>query len=100
MASLKMTIPHQLSQEEALTRIKGLLNKVKQEHQEKITNLKEDWTNDTGKFAFTAYGFDLAGDIKVNAADVEIDSTVPFAVSLFKDKIKEMVEKKASELLA
>ena len=100
MPSLKMNIPHQLSQEEALSRIKTLLTKVKQEQQDKITNIKEDWKDDTGNFEFTAMGFDLSGIIKVQDDHINIDAKVPFAVSLFKGKIEELIDKKAKELLS
>ncbi len=99
MASLKMNIPHHLSQQEALSRIKGMLGKVKEEQKEKISNLQEDWTNETGKFKFTTQGFDLAGMIQVTANSIDIDATIPFAVSLFKGKIKDLIEKNAKALL-
>ncbi len=100
MPSLKLNVPHQLSQEEALSRIKNLLTKVKQEQQDKISNLKEEWKDDTGNFEFTAMGFDLSGAIKVQPSHIEIDANVPFAVTLFKGKIQEMIDKKAKELLS
>ncbi|MCW3089928.1 MAG: hypothetical protein JWP81_997 [Ferruginibacter sp.] len=100
MASLKFSIPHQLPQEEALSRIKGLIGKLKQEQKDKVTNVKEDWKDETGNFEFTAQGYDLSGVIMVNPSRIDIDAKVPFAVSLFKGKIKDLIEKKAKELLA
>jgi hypothetical protein len=88
MASLKMSIPHQLTQQEALNRIKHLLAKLQQEQKDKISNVKEDWNGETGNFQFTAKGFDLSGVIKVQPSSIDIDATVPFAVSLFKEQIK------------
>ena len=100
MASLKFEIPHQLSQEEALTRIKKLLGNLKRDQQDKISNVKEQWNNETGNFEFTAMGFDLSGVINVNADSISIDAKVPLAVTPFKGAIKQVIEKKARELLS
>jgi hypothetical protein len=99
MTSLKMNIPHQLSQEEALLRIKHLLGKLKQEQKDKISNVTEDWKDETGNFGFTTYGYDLSGIIKVQPDSIDIDANVPFAISIFKGKIKEIIDKKTRELL-
>jgi Putative polyhydroxyalkanoic acid system protein (PHA_gran_rgn) len=100
MASLKMNIPHKLSQEEALSRIKGLLGKLKQEQKDKISDVKEEWHGETGNFQFTAQGFDLSGVIHVQPSSIDIDANVPFAVSLFQGKIKQLINEKARELLS
>lgn len=100
MSSLKMHIPHKLSQEEALGRIKTLLHKVKHEQKDNISNVKEEWSHDTGHFHFTAMGFDLSGVIKVHNDVVDIHAKVPMAVYLFRNKIKQVIEEKAHEILA
>ena len=100
MASLTMNIPHELSQQEALTRIKGMLQKLKEEQKDMITNMKEDWKGETGNFEFTAKGFDLSGIITVQPSSVDIDAKLPFALSFFKGQIKQVIEGKAKELLS
>jgi len=100
MASLKMNIPHHLPQEEALARIRTMLGKLQEEQKDKISNVKEDWNGGTGNFKFTAQGFDLSGIIKVLPGSVDIDAKVPFAVSLFKGKIQDLIGKKTKELLS
>lgn len=95
-----MQVPHDLGKEEALSRIKGMLGKLKQEQQDKISNLEEEWKGDGGTFQFTTQGFDLSGTLRVHDSYIDIDATIPFVVSLFSGKIKEMIEKKAGELLA
>lgn len=100
MSSLSLNIPHQLPKEEALTRIKGLLQNLKTDHADMIADVKEEWNGDEGKFAFSAKGFDLSGLIKVTGSGVDIDAKVPFAVSLFSGKIKSLITEKANALLA
>jgi hypothetical protein len=100
MSKLTLNIPHHLPKAEALTRIKQLLENLKQEQKGNISNVKEEWAEDKGAFSFNAKGFDLSGTIEVNNANVEINSDLPFAVSLFKGAIASMISEKAKALLA
>ncbi len=100
MSKLNLSIPHQLSQEEALTRIKNLLKNLKEEQAGTISNIKEEWNDTGGNFEFSAMGFDLSGNILVNPFSVDIEAEVPFAVSMFSGTIKNIITQKASELLS
>lgn len=100
MSALKLNIPHKLAKEEAIARIKNLLGNLKEEHKDNFSNLKEKWEGGNANFSFTAKGFDLAGNIIVNDSNVEINSKLPFAVSLFKGMIEEMITRQAKALLA
>lgn len=100
MSSLKLHITHKLSQDEALGRIKSLLHKLKHEQKNNISNVKEEWSHETGHFHFTTMGFDLSGVIKVHGGGIDIHAKVPLAVYLFRNKIKQVIQEKAGELLA
>jgi len=100
MASFSMNIPHQLSKEEALSRIKQLLGKLQQDQKSIVSNVQEKWNGDTGQFKFNAKGYDLAGSIKVQESNIQLDATLPFAVSLFQGSIKNIINSKSRELLS
>jgi hypothetical protein len=100
MRSLKVNIHHHLSKEEAVSRIKKLFTNLRHEQKEKISNVKEEWKDGTGTIHFTAQGFDLSAIIAVHRSSVDIDAKVPFAIYLFKGKIKEVIKTKAEELLS
>jgi hypothetical protein len=100
MATLDMSIPHRLPKEEALKRIKTLLSETKKDHGDKISGLTEEWNGDTGRFSFSAKGFDISGTLTVTDSTVNVHGKLPFAVSLFKGTITKMINDKASELLA
>lgn len=95
-----MDIPHQLSREEALSRIKNLLVKLQEEQKDIISNVKQEWIGNNGTFQFTAKGFDLSGDIQVEEGSVGIDSSLPFALTFFKGMIRDVIDKKTRELLS
>jgi hypothetical protein len=54
MSSLNLNIPHNLSKEEALARIKNLLSNLKQEHKDMISDVHESWQDNKGNFSFKA----------------------------------------------
>ncbi|MES2331775.1 MAG: polyhydroxyalkanoic acid system family protein [Bacteroidota bacterium] len=99
MAHFDMSIPHQLSKEDALIRIKNLLSETKKQHGDKISNLQEEWRDNIGAFSFTVMGFDVSGILTVNEDTIGLDADLPFAASLFKGKIRDIISEKAGELL-
>ena len=99
MSLLNLKIPHSLPKEEALARIKSMLTNLKVEQKDYISNLREEWDAEKGSFSFTAKGFDLNGNIKVEDDAIEIQSQLPFAVSFFKGTIAEIITKEAKKLL-
>src|SRR3982751_2211023 len=99
MSAINLNIPHNLTQDEALTRIKGLLAKLKEDQKDTISDAKEDWLGNKGSFSFKAKGFNIAGDIEVSDSNVKINSQLPLAVSFFKGPISDIITKKATELL-
>lgn len=100
MAQLGMELTHALSQEEALTRIQGLLGDVKTQFADKIADLKEEWKGNTGTFSFKVMGFAVSGTLKVNNGKVKLDGTLPWLASAFKGKIEATIRERATTLLA
>lgn len=100
MAKLDIIVPHALPQQEALTRIKGLLKKLQEEQKDTIKDVSEKWNGNEGEFSFSAKGFDLSGILKVAENSVIINGQLPFALSFFKGMISDVITKKAEELLS
>ena len=100
MSTLRLSIPHQLPQDEALRRIQNMLTQMKNDHSDKISDLHESWTGYEGRFSFTAQGFSVTGKLVVHPAEVELDAKIPFALSLFKGAISGMISERASVLLS
>ena len=100
MAKLDIKIPHQLSREEALERVQGMLRKLQAEQKNTIRDVSEKWEGNQGEFSFSAKGFDLSGKIRVEDNFVIIDGQLPFALSFFKSQISRVIEEKAGEVLA
>jgi len=100
MPKLNMVVPHRLSQDEALRRIKGLLGEVKTQFTDKISDLREEWRGNTGEFSFSAMGFSVSGTLAVNPSEVKLSANLPFAAMFFKGRIESTIRERAEALLA
>ena len=100
MRSFNLDITHKLSQHEALSRIKNLFTILRLEQKDKISEVKESWQNETVTFQFAAMGFTVSGILTVHPLNIELNAKVPFAVFLFRNKIKKVIREKAMELFA
>jgi len=94
-----MNISHDLSEAEALKRIKKLLQETKAEHGNLIENLTEKWVGNTGIFSFTAKGYKLSGTITVGAPKITLVGEIPWALSFMKGKVEKLITARAKELL-
>ena len=100
MSAIQVTVHHKLTEHEAMARIQKLVTNLKHEHGDKVSNIEEEWHARSGKFSFTFHGLDLSGSVILHPGSVEIHGKIPFAVSLFRGKIKDVIKDKAHELLA
>ncbi len=100
MPKLNMAVSHSLTQDEALKRVRNLLNDVKTQFADKITDLNEEWDGNIGKFHFSVVGFLVSGTLTVKTSQVEVSGNLPFAAMLFKGKIESTIKDHAETLLA
>ena len=101
MAKISVVVPHRLTQDEAVGRIKKLLGEVKSQFADKISELHEEWNGSVGKFSFSAMKkFSVSGTLTVKPSSVELAGDLPFAASFFKGKIESIIRERAETLLA
>ncbi len=100
MPKMHMEIPHQLGEQEALSRIQTMIPKMKERYGQQIKDVQEEWSGSNGVFAFNAMGFNIKGMIAVQPDEVVLDGNLPIAASPFKGRIESMIRERAAELLA
>jgi len=100
MPGMTIVVPHQLTQDEAIVRIKRLLGEVKNDYGDKVTDLRETWHDTGGEFAFKAMGFNISGRLQVKPSEVELKGNLPLAALPFKSKIESTIRERATQLLA
>src|SRR4051812_37261757 len=99
MPSLKMTVPHALGQEAATEKLKSYLEMMLENAKDKVSNQSHSWTNNVLQAAFTTMGFAVKGTLTVLPESVVIDSTIPFALMMFKGKIESEIRDKLTRIL-
>jgi hypothetical protein len=100
MPSLTITAPHSLGTEEATNRLKRFFEKLKERHQDKMSNLEEQWNDNRLEYAFSTFGFNIKGDVQVEPNEVKVNGALPFAAMMFKGKIEQSVKEELEKLLA
>ncbi len=100
MPKMDVRVPHQLTQEEAASRIRNLIGELKQKFGGRIHNLQETWSGSGGTFSFETMGFNLSGTLSVGASEVRIEGSLPLAALPFRGMVEEAILEKAKNLLS
>ena len=98
MSKINLTVTHRLSQDEALQRTYGLLEKIQKQFADKINDLQQKWDGNTGMFNFSVMGFSVSGKLTVEPSEVKLTATLPFAAVFFKGKIEAAIREQLENL--
>ena len=99
MANFNISIPHQLSQEEALSRVKSLLAQLKAQYSVKLGGLHEEWNGNVGSFSGASPVGAVSVTLTVNPSEVVIEGELPAMATFFKGKIESGIRKELDALL-
>ncbi|MEX2587976.1 MAG: polyhydroxyalkanoic acid system family protein [Actinomycetota bacterium] len=96
----RVSVPHELKREEAIDRIKGLVAELKKEYGDQVGQAEESWSGNRCEFRLKIRRINLSGTIEVDESSAEIRGTLPFAARLLEGPAKELIAKRARELLS
>ncbi|HEX7377368.1 MAG TPA: polyhydroxyalkanoic acid system family protein [Pirellulales bacterium] len=88
MPKITISVPHQLGQEGAAERLQRFVTRLKEKHQDQVSNLEEEWNGNALTFRFKTFGFQFQGNGNVSENDATLDVDLPFAAMMFKGKIE------------
>ncbi len=100
MPNINVSVPYQISQDEALKRIQNFVSQIETQYASAITDFQENWDGNSGTFSGSGRGFSASGNIAVNPSQVVVDLTVPFAAMFFKGKIESTLREELAKLLS
>jgi Putative polyhydroxyalkanoic acid system protein (PHA_gran_rgn) len=100
MPNVKVSVPYQIPQDEALTRIKARIEQIKAQYADTVSNLSENWNGYLGTFSGSARGFSLSGNLTVNPSLVTVEVALPFVAFPFKGQIESAIQTELTTLLA
>jgi len=100
MPNLNVSVPHNLSTDEATSRIKNLLRQALEQYGQSVKDLQEQWRDNGGDFSFEVMGFKVNGAFDVQPRAVEVTGDLPLAASMFKGRIESAIKERLASLLA
>ena len=100
MPSIKFSVPHSLTEQEAAGRLQNAIGDLKQKFGDRIQNLHESWTDHRGDLSFEAMGFRVSASILIGSNSVEFNGQIPMAALPFKSRIESTAKERLQALLS
>jgi hypothetical protein len=69
---VKVSVPFQIQQDEALNRVKACLTEIKTQYGNMVSNLTENWNGYVGTFSGSARGFSVSGTVTVDPSEATV----------------------------
>jgi putative polyhydroxyalkanoate system protein len=100
MPKFGVRVPHQLTKDEARSRLERFVEMIQAKYAGKVGDLEQSWEGDTLKFHFKTYGIPLNGGITVNDSELNLAGDLPFAAMMFKGKIESEIRESLERIVA
>jgi putative polyhydroxyalkanoic acid system protein len=100
MPTIKFSVPHNLSESEATSRLQNVIADLKKKFGDRIQNLQESWSDRRGDFSFEAMGFRVSGSLLIEPSSVEFNGQIPMAALPFKSRIESTAKERLHTLLS
>jgi hypothetical protein len=94
-----MEVPHELSADEAKSRLERFIESLRSQHGDKVSDLEQAWNGNTLSFAFKTFGFKIAGAIASLDKKLDVSGDIPFAAMMFKGKIESEIREQLGRLM-
>jgi putative polyhydroxyalkanoate system protein len=99
MPNLTVSIPHQLSRQEAKRRVEELVANLQRQYGGMASRVEQSWNGDTMNFAVSAMGMSVTGEVLVADDVVRLDVALPFALAMLAGNVKQQIEEEGRKLL-
>lgn len=98
MPKLSVSIPHQLSRQEARSRVGQLVDQSRQQL-DGLGTLDERWDGDILNFKGSALGVSVTGAVHVEDQEVRLEVDLPWQLAMFSATVKQRIEQEGRKLL-
>lgn len=108
MPKIILTLPHKFPKEEAVEKSKQLLEKLKTEHLNKISDASQEWNGNSGNLKFDIIDPEVVKKIgkqhircfvRVKDEKIEIEAEVSYTIFLKKQEVEKFIKEQAEKLL-
>ena len=94
-----VTIPHRLSRQEAVKRLKAGFSNVRSSFGQGFVVVKDEWAGDHLDFRASLLGQTTTGSVDVADDNVRLEVQLPWMLSLLTNKAKALVQKQGQLML-
>ena len=99
MPNVNVSVPYQIPQDEALSRIQARIAAIKGQYSSQVSNLTENWNGYSGAFSGSSHGFTVSGNLVVNPSLVTVVVELPLIAFAYKAKIEAGIRNELTKLL-
>lgn len=99
MPKFSVKVPHQLTKEDAIERLKKFGELIESRYRDKVGEVSHTWEGDALKFAFSTMGFKIAGGVEASESEVAVNGDLPFAAMMFKGTVESSIRDELTKLL-
>jgi hypothetical protein len=100
MASLSVSVPHQLGQQAALARVREFLESVRRDYAGQMSDVEGQWDDNRLQFGFRASGLTISGNMVVEESQVHVNAPLPLAAAFFRGRIENAIRDELQRLLS
>jgi putative polyhydroxyalkanoate system protein len=100
MPKFGVSVPHELTQQEARSRLERFAERLQQKFEGQVSDLQQTWDGDTLRFHFKTYGIPLKGGIAVSDHELNLEGDLPFSAMMFRGKIESAIREQLEKLVA
>ena len=94
---MRVQVDHHSTKEAAKQKIDSEATKLLEGFGSQLSNVAQSWTDDTMSLSFTAYNFNLRGQIEVTASQVIVEVGLPPLAQLFEGQATQAIEGKLTK---
>ena len=95
MPKINLEIPHQLSADEARSRLERFTESLPKDQ---VSDLEQSWNDHTLTFGFKTFGIKIAGDLTAADEKLLVNLELPISAMMFKGKIESEMRKQLERL--
>ena len=95
-----MEVPHTLGRDKATERLKKHIAAAVENYKAQLSDLREEWQDQTLSFGFKAVGMKVAGSMTVEDSRVRVEADLPLAAMMIKGMIEQQVRDGLSQVLS
>lgn len=100
MPKFNVNVPHAIDRTEAISKLKTFMDAARQDSSVELSDIQETWDeNGNLKFAFSAMGFRIAGQMVTETQQVQVSGDLPFAALPFRGALENQLASKIREAI-